>query len=206
LRPPQQQPISKPTRHIALGKSEPLTFPRTSPENARIATTKHSPPPLNTVDAQAISKLLISGVAVLTVQAAEGPRGMTVSSFSLVSYNPGLILVAVNRDGEMHTAVQNCTSFGLSVLTSNQVPVARHFASRQRPRGAAQFTAIAHRTSQLTGVPLLDETVIQLDCLTRQLIHAGDHDLLIGEIIHGQSQQPTNVLIRIAGTYRPQPI
>jgi len=153
-------------------------------------------------DIRSISGSLASGVAVLTILADGAPRGMTVSAFAPVSFDPPLIMVAVNRSGRTHDAVQACAGFGLSVLSAEQRTVARRFASRRRPAGPAQFAHIPYRTSPTTGCPLLIDTVAQFDCLTTKLVPAGDHVLLIGDAINAEGRPDLTPLLHINATYR----
>ena len=153
-------------------------------------------------DIRFVSRALANGVAVLTVLADGTPRGMTVSAFAPVSFDPPLIMVAVNRFGHTHHAIQRAGGFGLSVLSADQQTIARHFASRRRPAGTAQFAHIPHRTSPTTGCPLLNGAVARFDCLTEQLTPAGDHVLLIGDVINAEGTPDLSPLLHINSTYR----
>jgi flavin reductase (DIM6/NTAB) family NADH-FMN oxidoreductase RutF len=168
---------------------------------ARNRPAEHQAIPTDRV--RVIAGALANGVAVLTVVTTDGsPRGTTVSAFTPVSFDPPLIMVAVNRDGRTHQVIQRCLGFGLSVLSADQQTVARHFASRRRPGGSEQFSHIPHRPGQASGAPLLTDTVAQFDCITRQLIPSGDHVLLIGEAITADASPNVPPLLHINHTYQ----
>lgn len=155
------------------------------------------------VDIRVITGALAHGVAVLTVVTADGSlRGTTVSAFTPVSFEPPLILVAVNRTGRTHQLLQCCNGFGLSVLAAGQESLARHFASRRRPTGANQFARVPYQAGSVTGSPLLIDTVARLDCLTREITPTGDHVLLIGDVITAEAGTHLGPLLHINHTYR----
>jgi flavin reductase (DIM6/NTAB) family NADH-FMN oxidoreductase RutF len=122
-----------------------------------------------------------TGVTVVTV-AGRTPHGMTANSFTAVSLQPPLVLVCIDRQAIMHRKI-GLGYFGVSVLASDQEPVARHFADLQRPMGAAQFDGIAYEPGRLTGAPLINGAVARFECELCRTCDGGDHTIFIARLL-----------------------
>lgn len=123
-----------------------------------------------------------TGVAIATVlDAGEVPHGMTVNSFTSVSLDPPLVLICVDRTGNMLERFEQCAHFGVNVLRISQTALSVRFAQR----GHDRFDGIDWHQG-VTGVPMFPESLARLECTVRQRIIAGDHTILIGEVVHSE--------------------
>jgi flavin reductase (DIM6/NTAB) family NADH-FMN oxidoreductase RutF len=123
-----------------------------------------------------------SGVTVVTC-GEPTPHGMTANSFASVSLVPPLVLVCVGRDANMHRLLLSARHFGVSVLGSDQGLVARHFADRRRPLGAAQFEGMDWLPGRLTGVPLIAGALAAFECRLWRCYDGGDHTIFMGRLL-----------------------
>lgn len=136
-------------------------------------------------DAVALRSLLgtfATGVAVLTVGGTV-PRGMTANSFVSVSLDPPLVLACVDRSATMHAIMCGVDVFGVSILASDQEPVARYFADCRRPSGAAQFTAVDWVAGDHTGAPLLLGALAWFECRLWRAYDGGDHTIFVARVL-----------------------
>jgi flavin reductase (DIM6/NTAB) family NADH-FMN oxidoreductase RutF len=143
-------------------------------------------------------KLWASGVTVVTTQGADGPKGMTATSFSSVSVDPPLILVCLNQSTETGAVVLEQEQFAVNILTNLQQDVSNQFA------GAAtqeQRFANIGWTAGANGAPLFDEALVSLECKLVQQVVAGTHWIVIAEVqnIILRSGEP---LLYYNGAYR----
>ncbi|NVI88921.1 flavin reductase family protein [Actinomadura sp. BRA 177] len=122
-----------------------------------------------------------TGVTVVTVGGA-APHAMTANAFTSVSLDPPLVLVCVGHDAVMHDCMA-AGRFGVSVLSDGQEAVARHFADRGRPLGAAQFSGVGCRTGPLTGAPLIEGALAHIECEVQRRCDGGDHTIFIGRLL-----------------------
>jgi flavin reductase ActVB len=123
-----------------------------------------------------------TGVAVATVRDTGGlPHGMTVNSFTSVSLQPPLVLICVDRNGNMFDHFGSSTHFGVNVLRSTQLNLASRFSQRDLDR----FEGLEW-TLGATGVPMLPESLARFECEVRQRVIAGDHIVLIGEVVQSE--------------------
>jgi flavin reductase len=113
-----------------------------------------------------------TGVAVVTFDGPDGPRGITVNSFTSVSSEPPLVLVSVARRARSHDNLRGHW-FCVNVLAAQQEAVARRFA------GAAGSSVgwLAGHT-----VPWLAGALAHVECKPWREYEGGDHTLFIGEV------------------------
>ncbi len=128
-----------------------------------------------------------SGVTVVTALAGGQKHAMTATAICSVSLEPPLILVCVGHSSRFHDAVLSSGSWAVSILTSGQEPLARHFSQRGRPL-ATQFDGIAHSSAPKSGAPVLTDCLVWLDCRTREAYDGGDHTILLGELVAAGEQ------------------
>ena len=120
----------------------------------------------------------LTGVTVVTTRSADGePVGFTANSFTSVSLDPPLLLVCPARSLSSFSAFAQCTHFAVNVLAEGQEDVSNTFAGFKGDR----FARVAWRTDA-DGSALLEGAAAQFSCRTSQIIPAGDHVVLIGEV------------------------
>ncbi|WP_018657667.1 flavin reductase family protein [Actinomadura flavalba] len=121
-----------------------------------------------------------TGVTVVTV-GGRSPHAMTANAFTSVSLDPPLVLICVRRDAVMHDRLDG--PFGVSVLGAGQEEVARRFADRWRPLGAAQFDGVDHTPGELTGAPLIDGALAHFECELWKTCDGGDHTIFVARLL-----------------------
>ncbi|GAA2678477.1 MULTISPECIES: flavin reductase family protein [Actinosynnema] len=142
-----------------------------------------------------------TGVTVLTT-AGRSTHGMTANAFSSVSLEPPLVLCCVARTALMHAAITEEGEFAVSVLAQGQEHVARYFADRSRPQGAAQFDGVGWRPGERTGAPLLAGALAWLECRVAHAYDGGDHAVFVGEVLSATTASDGAPLVFFGGRYR----
>jgi len=123
-----------------------------------------------------------TGVTVLTTREADGtPRGFTANSFSSVSLDPPLVLVCIGHNAHSGPAFRAAPHFAINVLGGAQKDLALLFASRSEEK----FADTAWHTGA-QDVPLLPGALATMVCAQHNLIEAGDHVILVGEVLDTQ--------------------
>lgn len=121
----------------------------------------------------------LTGVTVVTTLGeSEQPRGFTANSFTSVSLDPPLVLVCLGNGAGSYPIFAVAQHFAVNILSETQRDVSNRFASKQGDK----FHDTAWRSGS-TGSPLLDDAVAWLDCRTHRHIEAGDHLILLGEVV-----------------------
>ncbi|MEU7874977.1 flavin reductase family protein [Dactylosporangium sp. NPDC049140] len=142
-----------------------------------------------------------TGVTVVTVGGVT-PHGMTANSFTTVSLDPPLVLICVKRDAIMHDALAAAGAFAVSVLASDQEPVARYFADRRRPLGRQQFDIVDWRPGECTGAPLIGGALAHFECEMWRAYDGGDHTIFLGRPVRLYRQAGDDALVFVGGEFR----
>jgi flavin reductase (DIM6/NTAB) family NADH-FMN oxidoreductase RutF len=121
-----------------------------------------------------------SGVTIVTAKTeANQPAGLTVSSFASVSLEPPLVLVCIEKRASIHDLLVEGRYFGVNVLAEDQEILSRRFASRDTDR----FSGTGY-TEGVTGVPLLNDVLMAVECRIVHTYPGGDHTIVVGEVEH----------------------
>jgi 3-hydroxy-9,10-secoandrosta-1,3,5(10)-triene-9,17-dione monooxygenase reductase component len=115
---------------------------------------------------------------VIATRAQDGRYvGLTASSFNSLSLEPPLILWSLASSATSLEVFKGQRFFSVSILSVEQVDLARRFAARLTDR----FEGVAVHEG-LDGIPLIDGAVGWFECERRTQHHHGDHWLFIGEV------------------------
>ena len=139
-----------------------------------------------------------TGITIVTALDADGrPVGLTANSFTSVSLDPPLLLVCIANSAGTAPVLRSAARFGVNVLQIGQQPASNRFAGK----GEDRFASTAWGPGE-TGVPLLDGSLVSFEC-TRHAVHeAGDHFLLIGDVVRAQFEPRRDPLLYFRGKYR----
>lgn len=121
-----------------------------------------------------------TGITVVTVGGPQ-PHGMTANAFTSVSLDPPLILVCVQRTGNMHKAIHESGSFAVSVLAAHQEREARIFANHHRSR-VGEFAAVDVAPGPYSAAPVLCDALAWLECELTAVHDGGDHSIFVGQV------------------------
>ncbi len=138
-------------------------------------------PPTEELFRQALGQFA-TGVTVVTTQQDGHDHAMTASAFTSVSLQPMLVLVCVEQDSRFHEAIAQAEYWAVSVLARSARPAATWLATRGRPL-LGQLTQVPHHRGPQTGQVLLDQALVGLECRTSAQYPAGDHTLVVGEVL-----------------------
>lgn len=121
----------------------------------------------------------VTGVTVVSTLQPDGtPRGFTANSFTSVSLVPPLVLVCVAKSASTYPIVSDAPHFAVSVLAEHQKDVSSLFASKAQDK----FSRTRWNAGP-GGSPIVEGAAAWFDCRRRQAVDAGDHVILIGEVI-----------------------
>jgi flavin reductase (DIM6/NTAB) family NADH-FMN oxidoreductase RutF len=139
-----------------------------------------------------------TGVAVITSIGTDGqPIGMAVGSFTSVSLDPPLVAFLPDRGSSTFPAIRDAGRFCVNVLAGGQEDVCRTMATR----GADRFGGIEWRPAPHTGSPVLNGAVAWIDCELGDVHDAGDHYIVIGQVLALEVETPTLPLLFFQGGY-----
>ena len=161
--------------------------------------------PVSTVNVSAFRRAMGSfptGVTVVTVASNDSNmHGITVNSFSSVSLDPMLVLVCLNERSRGVSLIARAGAFVVNVLSAGQEDLSRWFANRDRPAGLAMFDGVPFEPG-ITGCPVLIDATASFECQLRQSHRAGDHLIVLGEVVALVHRPHLEPLIFHAGSYK----
>ncbi|KAK0341900.1 hypothetical protein LTR94_024509 [Friedmanniomyces endolithicus] len=139
-----------------------------------------------------------TGVTVVTTTDEQGrPIGLTANSFSSVSLDPPLILFCLAKSSSNLERFRQAEHFAINVLHIGQQPMSGAFARAN----AERFDGIAWEVWE-TGAPILSGSLASFECLTDQVVEAGDHLVFIGRVTRARFEPRRDPLLYFRGRYR----
>ncbi|MGQ9663041.1 MAG: flavin reductase family protein [Kiritimatiellia bacterium] len=123
--------------------------------------------------------LLTHGVYVVTAEHNGRRGGLALAWATQIATDR--VLICVGSQSATRELILASKAFGLSVLTSGQKVLARHFGLHSSRR-IDKFRDVPWHTA-VTGSPLLDDSPLVLDCRVEQVYDAGGSKLIVGRIV-----------------------
>jgi flavin reductase (DIM6/NTAB) family NADH-FMN oxidoreductase RutF len=125
---------------------------------------------------------LTGGVSVITAGRGRNISGMTVTSVSSLSVDPPALIVSINREASSWPLIRRYGTFGVNILTSDQIDVAERFTGKGGLKGADRFAG-AEWATRASGSPLLVDALAAIDCEVEDIIERRSHAIVIGRVL-----------------------
>jgi 3-hydroxy-9,10-secoandrosta-1,3,5(10)-triene-9,17-dione monooxygenase reductase component len=133
----------------------------------------------------------VTGVVVISARGSGGePIGLTCNSFSSLSLDPPLIQWAIARSSRNHAPMCAAEHFAVHVLDANQQDLCRQFSLSDGNR----FAGVEVETG-LYDLPLLKNYHARFECAVYARHRAGDHTLIIGQVLRLEEQEGRPLVI-----------
>ncbi|MDG4863209.1 flavin reductase family protein [Streptomyces sp. T-3] len=121
-----------------------------------------------------------AGVAVITAQ-GRGPVGFTATSLSSAAAEPPLVSFGIGTGSSSWPVISQAEYVGVHILAEGQHDLAATFARS----GADRFAEPTRWHQGPHGVPVLDGVLAWLVCRIVARVPAGDHRLVLAEVVVG---------------------
>jgi len=122
---------------------------------------------------------------------AEEFFGMTINSFSSVSLKPALVSFCIdNKSGNLNLFKKN-RYFSLNILSEEQIDLAKGFAT---PKNSEKWNIEPYFLGK-NGSPIFEKSLGFFECEKHRIIKAGDHHIMIGEVIDFATINDKNPLL-----------
>ena len=132
----------------------------------------------------AMNKILCS-VTVVTTKYENKLNGASIAWITKLSKSPLLIMFAMAKGRYTFELIQKSKVFAVNILSTEQIDVGKHFGLISG-RKADKFEGIKYDTLK-TGSPILKNCAAVLDCKLYSYFEAGDHYIVVGEVVDGIS-------------------
>ncbi|MDE1853527.1 MAG: flavin reductase family protein [Thaumarchaeota archaeon] len=138
------------------------------------------------------------GVTVVTTDSADGPKGLTVSSFTSVSLDPPLVLLSIAKGSAMHNLFRDAKAYAVNFLADDQKSVSDRFAGRTEAKD--RFEGVKYAKG-LSGSPLISGVRAVVECRAWKVYDGGDHSILVGEVISARALNSKRPLVYYSQQY-----
>jgi 3-hydroxy-9,10-secoandrosta-1,3,5(10)-triene-9,17-dione monooxygenase reductase component len=119
-----------------------------------------------------------SGVVVITGFDERGaPAGLTCQSFTSLSLDPPLVLIAPAKSSKSWPMIAGGHRFAVNILGADHREISGVFARS----GTDKFSQVAWRVSP-EGLPVLDDAIAVIECEIDAIHHGGDHWIVVGAV------------------------
>jgi flavin reductase (NADH) len=159
-----------------VSESEPI--PDLSPEERRTS--------VSVGEFKALMRHFPSGVAVVTSIDGRGrPVGFTCSSLCSASFDPPVLLICVSSRSQTLLTIESKGAFAVNFLHDGGRSAAEAFASR----AADRFAGLRWWGTPGWSLPaLLEHAYAVAECRVLDLVPAGDHVVMLGEVIETMNE------------------
>jgi flavin reductase (DIM6/NTAB) family NADH-FMN oxidoreductase RutF len=139
-----------------------------------------------------------AGVVIITADDGYGPAGMTATSLASISLEPALVSFAVATTASAWASLAATDNVAVHLLGHAHIDLARRFATP----GIDRFAAPTRWSRLADGVPVLTDAATVLHCIIRDRLPAGDHRVVIAEVIDVIARESGPPLVYHDGDYR----
>ncbi|MGW4034576.1 flavin reductase family protein [Streptomyces sp. NPDC004838] len=137
-----------------------------------------------------------AGVAVITAR-GEAPAGFTATSLTSVAAEPPLISFGVGTESFSWQVIERAEYVGVHILGEHQRELAATFARR----GSDRFGPPTRWRGGPEGVPVLDGVLAWMVGRVVSRIPAGDHRIVVAEVVAGDSNGAGRPLVHHQGRF-----
>jgi flavin reductase (DIM6/NTAB) family NADH-FMN oxidoreductase RutF len=141
-----------------------------------------------------------AAVTIVTAVAGETARAMTVGSFTSVSLDPVLVSFNVGKTSAMHQIIEDSDEMVVHLLSADQAHYSERFAAPDLSSDQ-QFEGVNYRRLE-NGIPVLTDTLAYICCRKIAGYDAGDHSLIVAEVLDVVHQRDGEPLLYYDTHYR----
>jgi flavin reductase (DIM6/NTAB) family NADH-FMN oxidoreductase RutF len=123
-----------------------------------------------------------SGVTIVTTVDDGVPFGTTASAICSLSVEPPMLLVSMNRASATGQTIARAGRFAVNILAEGQADLAERFSQK----GVGKFDGISIAVSD-EGLPLLPDSVAQLQCRVTEEVPAATHVVFLAEVTSAEA-------------------
>lgn len=154
-------------------------------------------------DLRTVMRNFATGVCVVTTYSGSAPsrthNALTINSLTSVSLDPPLISLSIRRESTFLADLMESQVWAISILDADSEDLARIFARPEQERKKA-LGSLPTRPGEKTGALLLDCSA-WLECRYWNHIVAGDHLLILGEIVGLGTSHTRSSLVFLQGGF-----
>jgi flavin reductase (DIM6/NTAB) family NADH-FMN oxidoreductase RutF len=138
---------------------------------------------------------IVSGMFVITARRGEAETGMLASWVQQCSFDPPQISVALKKGREIADWLPEGAAFIINILDDTQTDMIIHFGRGFSDMEPAFTDVEVERLD--SSAPILKDALAFLECRVAGRYTAGDHELVIGQIVSGRLLDEGHPMVHI---------
>jgi flavin reductase (DIM6/NTAB) family NADH-FMN oxidoreductase RutF len=128
------------------------------------------------------------GLYAVTVHAGGAEHGMTANWVTQASFEPPMVAVAIENTSKTIGMIRDARHFAVTVLPADQRELAAKLG-RSSATVPQKLKGIKTKPAPASGTPVLADGLGWLDCRLVATLPAGDHTLVLGEVLEAGIEQ-----------------
>lgn len=114
------------------------------------------------------------------------PFGLTINSFTSISLNPPLVSFCLASESSNLELFKRNQNFSLNILSESQLQLAKEFA---KAHNVNKWQVEKYASGEFSS-PIFQNSLAFLECKIFKIIEAGDHQIIIGEVVDFNQLNP----------------
>lgn len=126
-----------------------------------------------------------NGVYIVTTKDGEEVDGMLATWISQSSFAPPCVSVAVNKSRHIVGLMTVGSEFAVNILSKENMDIFKNFAKPVKTPEEAHARFQGLDRVEHAGPPVFKKAIGYLVCKVHNVVDAGDHNLVLGEVVDG---------------------
>jgi flavin reductase (DIM6/NTAB) family NADH-FMN oxidoreductase RutF len=126
---------------------------------------------------------IASGVYIVTIKHDATPDGMLTTWIAQSGFEPPMVSIAVKNDRPILESLKKGSQFVVNVLSKKNMDIFKSFA-KPYTEGMNRFEGL-EVDSSIASAPVFTGSIAYMSCKVHEVVAAGDHHLVLGEILDG---------------------
>jgi len=130
---------------------------------------------------------LLNPVPIIMVSCAdkEGkPNIITIGWSGTINSNPPMVSISIRKERYSHDLIKEKGEFVIN-LPNKKLAFATDFCGVKSGRDINKFEAmkLTPEKASIVSVPIIKECAVNLECVVKQIIELGSHDMFLAEVV-----------------------
>lgn len=143
---------------------------------------------MNTADKQTVLRMFPYGLFAVTVRAGDDQHAIVAAWVMQASFAPPMVVVAAESESRCLPLIREAKAFAVNILGTDQRELASHLGLGGAS-GAPKLSAVPVQPGPVTGAPVISSCLGWLECRLVATMPAGDHTLVLGEVVEAGVQR-----------------
>lgn len=122
--------------------------------------------------------------ALVTCGTIEKPNIITIGWTGIVNTKPPMTYISVRPERYSYNIIKDSGEFVINLTTSSLIKMADFCGVKSGAKVDKFKSCGLHRSAAIkVGAPVIDESPLSLECVVKQIIPLGSHDMFLAEIV-----------------------